>query len=487
VISRIQYKARTALADNRRSHIYVVDASGGAPLAVTSGEFDEHSISWAAGGEIVFLSNREPDPDANFNYDVFAIEPSGGRLRQITRTPGVEMEPVVSPDGRRVAYVATKRSRTTIDSIAEDTHLWIAPIDGGAPEEMNATLDRRSFAPARVGGEVVYLAHDAGRTLPFRGVKALFEAAAQVTAFSSGGSTFAFLMSDPARATEIYKLEDRTPVRLTSVNAGVIETPVRPEVVRYRSFDGVPVEGWIYLPPGDGRVPLILSIHGGPHGMSGYGFNARAQAHAERGYATLLLNPRGSSGYGQKFADGCLNDWGGGDYRDLMSGVDVAVGRYPRIDSNRLVVTGSSYGGYMTNWIVTQTGRFRAAVAGASLSNLISFYATSLYQDLVHVEFGGYPWDPGMFERLWERSPLKHVRNVRTPVLFLHGERDNDVHITQAEEMYTALRQRGVDAVLVRYPREGHGFREPRHNVDALKRTLDWFDRFTANEPERKP
>jgi dipeptidyl aminopeptidase/acylaminoacyl peptidase len=218
--------------------------------------------------------------------------------------------------------------------------------------------------------------------------------------------------------------------------------------------------------------------------MSGYAFNARAQAHAGRGYATLLINPRGSSGYGQKFADGSLNDWGGGDYRDLMAGMDYVLKRYPRLDPQRLVVTGSSYGGYMTNWIVTQTNRFEAAVAGASISNLISFYATSLYQDLIHVEFGGYPWEPGKFERLWQRSPLKHVRNARTPVLFIHGEQDNDVHITQAEEMYTALRQRGVESVLARYPREGHGFREPKHNVDALRRTLDWFDRFTRTGGE---
>ena len=136
---------------------------------------------------------------------------------------------------------------------------------------------------------------------------------------------------------------------------------------------------------------------------------------------------------------------------------------------------GGSYGGYMTNWIVTQTDRFKAAVASASLSNLISFYSTSLYQDLIHAEFGGMPWDN--FDLLWERSPLKHIKKAKTPLLLLHGEQDNDVHITQAEEMYTALRMRGVDSVLVRYPREGHGFREPRHREDSLARTIQWFDR----------
>lgn len=132
----------------------------------------------------------------------------------------------------------------------------------------------------------------------------------------------------------------------------------------------------------------------------------------------------------------------------------------------------------MTNWIVSQTGRFRAAVAVASLSNLISFYATSLYQDLVHAEFSGFPWTGNNFEMLWKRSPLAHVKKVTTPVLLVHGERDNDVHITQAEEMYTALRQRNVPVSMVRYPREGHGFREPKHQLDALRRAADWMDRY---------
>ena len=143
-------------------------------------------------------------------------------------------------------------------------------------------------------------------------------------------------------------------------------------------------------------------------------------------------------------------------------------------------VMGGSYGGYMTNWVVTQTDRFKAAVASASLSNLISFYSTSLYQDLIHAEFNGYPWENSgaNFDILWDRSPLKHIKKAKTPLLLLHGENDNDVHITQAEEMYTAIRMRGVECVLVRYPREGHGLREPRHREDSLARTLQWFDRY---------
>jgi dipeptidyl aminopeptidase/acylaminoacyl peptidase len=252
-----------------------------------------------------------------------------------------------------------------------------------------------------------------------------------------------------------------------------------PMEIKFKSFDGTSIQGWLMKPLGwrsDRKYPLILSIHGGPHGMSGWGFNASFQVYAARGYGVLFLNPRGSSGYGQKFSDGTLGEWGGGDYKDLMAGVDEALRRQSWIHPERLGVTGGSYGGFMTNWIITQTPRFKAAVASASLSNLISFYSTSLYQDLIHAEFNGFPWDN--FELLWQWSPLRYVKQAQTPTLFLHGEQDNDVHITQAEEMYMALKRRGVETVLVRYPREGHGLREPQHRVDALERTLAWFDRF---------
>jgi dipeptidyl aminopeptidase/acylaminoacyl peptidase len=159
-----------------------------------------------------------------------------------------------------------------------------------------------------------------------------------------------------------------------------------------------------------------------------------------------------------------------------MAGVDHVIAKFLWVDPSRMGVTGGSYGGFMTNWIITQTPRFKAAVAIASLSNLISFYATSLYQDLIHVEFNGFPWDN--FDLLWKYSPLRHIRNATTPALFIHGEDDNEVHITQAEEMYTALRRRGLEAEFVRYPREGHSFREPKHRVDVLNRMLAWFERF---------
>jgi dipeptidyl aminopeptidase/acylaminoacyl peptidase len=480
VITRVLYKSRKALSDNRRTHVYVVDVrEGSAPRALTSGEFDEHSISWGGdGSEIVFVSNREKDPDANLNYDIYAVNVGTGAVRQITKTAGVEMAPAVSPDGLSIAYIATTRRITTIDSVAEDGHVWVVPFAGGTARELNRAQDRRSFSPrwSRDGASVLYLAGDRGRTSVFRvpaaggAVESLTARDTQVTWFD-GNYT---VESGPTRPPEVF----RDGAAVTHGNDGW--QVAAPETFWFPSFDGTKIQGWIFFPAAsDRKAPVILSIHGGPHSTFGFGFNPAAHFYAARGYATVMINPRGSNGYGQRFSDGSVGNWGGGDYKDLMTGLDFVLKKHAgRLDPERLGVTGASYGGFMTNWVITQTPRFKAAVPVASLSNLISFYATSLYQDLVHAEFNGYPWDGANFDTLWRWSPLRYVKNVRTPTLLLHGENDNDVHITQAEEMYTALRQRGIEAVLVRYPREGHGFTESKHRVDAAVRTVEWMDRY---------
>jgi dipeptidyl aminopeptidase/acylaminoacyl peptidase len=537
VIDRIRYKSRTSFSDNRRTHVWVIDVERPAPLQLTSGLFYDHAVGFSPrGDEIVFLSNHEPDPDANNNSDIFAVDLSG-QTRQITQTKGCEYDPTWSPDGKSIAYTATTREITTIDSVAEDTHLWVIPAAGGAARELATNQDRRVRDPrwSPDGRSIIYIAGDRGYTTIFKtgidggrvsrfslfGVdghvvvafdiqdsKLRTESGAplaiaqpfQITSFSFSNrsqtagrgnaaeisSPFVITMGNALRPSEVWAgYGGLIPLRrLSGHNDSLVRSLrlVLPEEINFPSFDGTQIQGWLMRPPGcssDRKCPLILSIHGGPHGMYGWSFNPAFQVYAARGYGVLYLNPRGSSGYGQKFSDGTINEWGGGDYRDLMAGVDEVLGKNSWIDGNRLGVTGGSYGGFMTNWIITQTPRFRGAVAVASVSNLISFYSTSLYQDLIHAEFGGFPWDN--FELLWQWSPLRYVRQAQTPTLFIHGENDNDVHITQAEEMYMALKRRGVETVFVRYPREGHGLREPKHRVDALERTVSWFDRFVKS------
>jgi dipeptidyl aminopeptidase/acylaminoacyl peptidase len=492
VITRIRYKSRTSFSDDSHSHIFLVSVDDAKVRQLSRGKYDEHSISWSPrGDEIMFLSARGEDRDATFNYDIFTIEPTRGIERRITDTFGVELSPVWSPDAEFVAYAATKRKTTTIDSIAEDTHVWIINRNGEEPKEIGAALDRRAATPqwSADGTTLYFLAGDHGKSLIYRVPKeggpiaSLFDQPCTISSLSLSGGVIAFIRGDETTPGEVWSsgIDGTNPRPLTSVNKSAIAEMalVKPENIRFKSFDGEDIEGWLMKPPDlqpGKKCPMILSIHGGPHGMFGYGFNLAHQVYAARGYAVLYVNPRGSSGYGQKFSDGCLNSWGGGDYQDLMKGVDFALSKYNWLDENRLGVTGGSYGGFMTNWVISQTDRFKVAVAVASLSNLISFYGTSMYQDLIHVEFNGVPWEN--YDLLWKYSPLKYVKNVSTPTLFIHGEQDNDVHITQAEEMYMALKRRGIDTVFVRYPGEGHGFREPAHRLDQITRTVGWFDRY---------
>jgi len=520
VIDRIQYKSRTSFSDRRHTHVWITAVDKPEPQQLTSGYFYDHAITFNPNGnEIGFLSNHEPDPDANNNSDIFAVD-LRGEVRQITQTKGCEHEPAWSPDGKWIAYTATKRDVTTIDSVAEDTHVWVISAAGGAGRELTEKLDRRARSPrwSPLGGAILFLAGNAGQTVLYSvnvtgesHATSLFDdyffpqfpvqpfelpeprrGQIQIGSFSmfitrSRTAYLALSLSDSDSPAEVWLGRVAEGVgsdrlrRISNHNDSLVRNwnINEPQRFAFKSFDGTAVEGWLIKPIGwrdDRNYPLILSIHGGPHGMSGYAFNPTFQVYAAQGYAVLYLNPRGSSGYGQRFSDGTLNEWGGGDYKDLMVGVDEALRKHPWIDPSRMGVTGGSYGGFMTNWIISQTPRFKAAVSAASVSNLISFYSTSLYQDLIHAEFGGFTWDN--YDLLWQWSPLKYVKQAQTPTLFIHGEQDNDVHITQAEEMYTALKRRGVESVLVRYPREGHGLREPKHRVDSLERTLAWFDRY---------
>ncbi len=232
----------------------------------------------------------------------------------------------------------------------------------------------------------------------------------------------------------------------------------------------------IYLVTTDGgksSMPSILQIHGGPYGKFSDTFNARNQIWAANGYAVLMPNPRGSTGYGNKFTVANLNDWGGKDFQDIMAGVDAVIAR-GLADPDKCVVMGGSYGGFMTFWTVSQTDRFKAAIGHAAISDWYSFHGQSDIPGLMEYGFKGTPWDVPENYRRW--SPMTYVSKVKTPLMITHGERDMRVNIQQGEQYYRALKKRGVEVVFYRYPREGHGIQEPNHVIDLTARQLEWFD-----------
>ena len=495
VFSRIMYKTRTGFSDNRKTHVYVIPSAGGTPKCLTCGGFDEHSIAWSPDSKrIAFVSDRSPDPDNTYANDIFTVAVATGVLTRITKTPSAEFSPHFSSDGEWIAFEGWLRPHNTKDSPGEDQHLFLVSATGGVPRQLAQRLDRRINESAwHPGGKYLYFsAADHGANVIYR-VSPSDDKAERVIGgrfqarsftFDATGTTMAFVRTDDVHPPELFVAasDGKNARQLTNRNDAFLTGVTRQsaEEFWFDSFDGTRVQGWVMKPVGaepGTHYPAILNIHGGPHSTAfGFGWIELHQLEAGAGYGVVFINPRGSVGYGQAFSDGSVLNWGGGDYKDLMLGLDAAIKANPWIDTTRLGVTGGSYGGFMTNWVITQTHRFKAAVASASLSNLISFYGTSLYTDLIEAEFNMMPWDN--YALLWQWSPLAHVEHATTPTLFIHGEADHDVPITQAEEMYTALRKLGVDATLVRYPGEGHGFRRPAFIVDSDKRMFDWFARY---------
>jgi dipeptidyl aminopeptidase/acylaminoacyl peptidase len=286
-------------------------------------------------------------------------------------------------------------------------------------------------------------------------------------------------------------LRGRETRQITRVNGELTDALARVPTHRvvYPSFDGLPIEAFVLYPPNYARRkgrrkrhPLIVSIHGGPHGSHPAIFNPlEAQIYAAAGYVVLLPNPRGSVSYGEAFAQGCVGDWGGGDYRDIMAGVDHLIER-GAVDPKRLYVEGYSYGGYMAAWIVTQTDRFRAAVSGAPVTDLVSSFGTD---DILHVSIeamGGSPFE--RMEEYYRRSPCTFVERVTTPVLLMHWEGDLRDPISQSEQFFKGLKFFGKETEFVRYPGGAHGIRTPFQAIDLVERTLDWFARHSGRSPQ---
>lgn len=497
VITRYWFRPATSaggrFSDNRRLHIFIAEPDSKQVRQLTTGTTSEHSIQWSPDGkELSFLSNHEPDPDFVFNYDIFTVDLSTGAIRPLTQTKSNEFAPVWSPDGKALAYSGLKRDITSSETNLEDTHAWTINRQSGVRGEAGVSIDNRQGAPLwSKDGQWLYF------TVQAKGSSTLHrmrpdgkgdEVVArppgdkgEITAFSIGpnGEVVAAISSTGDLA-ELYLIRSGKTTPLTSLNKEVLEhkaiAPV--EAFTFRSVGGLPVEAFLTLPAlgTAGKHPLIVMIHGGPHGQQGPAFNHRAQVYAAHGYGVLMVNYRGSTGYGQAFAKAIEKDQNGKEAKDVLIAIDTVLVKYPWIDGRRLGVEGQSYGGQLSNWLVTQTDRFAAAIPAASISNLVSHNYMSVYHDYLQQEYDTKPHLNGVVDSLWERSAIRIVNRVHTPVMFIHGDNDQLVNPAEIEQFYIGLKDVGVETLMVRYPREGHGIRESKHLADIIGRSIAWYD-----------
>ena len=495
--------------DGRRNHLFVVGAGGGEPVQLTSGRWDVGDFDWSPdGSRLVLTGNAEPDGDLMETNFLYAVPAAGGPLRQLAG--GLEFGVARwSPNGDLIAFTGT-------DALAGSyTRLWLVSAEGGEPRcltgEHDVCIGDHCISDMRGGhGFEVDWSRDGSRILfpvALPGRTEVWSCAAagsdlrpevsgnrQVFDWSLAGDQIAFVASDPTTPGDLWLRSRGAERRLTRLNPFFDERRLAlPERMEFTAADGWKLEGWLLKPEGFDparKWPLVMEIHGGPHGEYSWAFFHEFQVLAGQGYLVFYVNPRGSCGYGEAFQRACVMDWGGKDYADLMTALDQVIERTGYVDSERLGVGGGSFGGFMTNWIVGHTDRFRAAVSMRSIADFVSDYRAcdiALWNDQ---EMGPLDWaDP---RSLWDRSPIRYVESIHTPLLLTHGEMDLRCPIHQAEELFGALRVLRREVELVRFPEETHDLSRsgrPDRRVERLNRIAGWFERHipagAAGEQER--
>jgi dipeptidyl aminopeptidase/acylaminoacyl peptidase len=461
---------------------------------LTQGNYDEHSIDWSPDGkQLIFASNHEPNQDEFFNYDLFTLQLADKSIHRLTATESCEYGPLWSPDGKTIAFRSTRRGLTDRETTMEDTHVWLMNADGSGRREVGNVIDNRQSEPqwAPDGSAVYFTVQERGSVhlvrLPIAGGQPeyIVQDAGAVGGWSVGqNGVLAYSFTTPRDVAQLYlKSGGAAPRKLTDLNQQLLAAKPLADVESFTFLSNdnrFEVEALLTKPiamTATSRRPLIVVIHGGPHGQNGPAFNFKNQVYAAHGYAVLNVNYRGSTGYGQKFADAVFGDQDGNEGQDVLYGVSAAVRRYLWIDRERMGIEGVSYGGQLTDWLITQTNEFKAAIPTAGIANLVSYNYMTYYNQYEEMEFGQFLHQGNLMDLAWERSALKHIAAAHTPTLIIHGENDNDVPIAEAEQLFVALKDVGVETVFLRYPREGHGLSEVKHQIDATDRSIAWYEK----------
>lgn len=504
VIRSAYYKFNAkGFIDDRFTQLFAVNLASPekAPVQLTSGRFMHRSPAWSPDGrEIAFVANRDTDWDVSRVNDIWTVPARGGDPRRITDGTGSYGEPRWSPDATKLAFTG----EAVLDSVFRNTHLWVVAAAGGKARNLSVAIDRSIgdssmsgpkgdcvgpiFRWTQDGSALDALVSDRGSTRIVRfplqqgKVTAFTGLDHHVMAFDHlGANRLVVTMADATTPAELAIVTKGSLVRITDFNAELIAdlAVAEPEEIVI-DVNGATVQGWLMRPrhhQDEHRIPLILNIHGGPNAQFSPAFFHELQLYPAMGYGLLFINPRGSVGYGETFAAAVSGSWGLADTQDFEAMLNHVV-EQGGWDRDRLGVTGGSYGGFMTNWMLGHTDHFKAGVTDRSISNMTSMYGTD---DISLVSLDseiGTPWDHP--DRFWELSPLRNVANITAPLLIIHSEEDYRCPMEQAEQLFIALKRLERTVEFVRYSGENHELSragKPVNRADRLERTLGWFDR----------
>ncbi len=467
------------------------------PKKIAGGPYNVGQFDWSPNStKIAFETRPTPDADDGRKSDILEVAIETGEIRNLAATPATEAQPRYSPDGRYLAFVRANSSSRRIEgnSIVLLTLADLKTRALPATPDESPTLDawakdssRIYFSePLRTRAALYQMPVDGPPTVVYQPSRGTFGPG---MVFNRAGTYAGTTMQAPDEPVEAYVMQVAAmkPVRVSAANVDLPKTGLgETRVIRWKAKDGKEIEGLLTLPVNydkSKKYPLILNIHGGPAGAFNETFIGASGLYpiasfAARGWAVLRANPRGSTNYGLPFRAANVNDWGGGDFQDLMSGVDYVI-QTGVADPNRMAVMGWSYGGYMTNWVVTHTDRFKCAATGAGISSLISMWGTNDIPTTLDDYFEGTWYDQP--ERYVRMSPLAFIGNAKTPTLVLHGEADIRVPTSQGYEMYHALKRKGVPTEMVVYPRQPHGPQEPKFVLDIMHRHIDWVAKYLGD------
>ncbi len=478
--------------DFKMAQLWTWNIATGEEIQLTKDDATVSDPQWSPDGmHITYTTNPTPLLDDISLQTAWVLEVASGQKRKLADTTDYTHTARWSPDGKSIAYIEQSGE-------INQANLFVVSADGGQPRKLTGSFELNAGPPVwSPDGSTIYFSTDTRESVEIFAADVANGSVRQVTdkpavislaEISKNGRTAVGTWTDPMHPAEVFRsdLSFSSITPITNQNAWLADYALGDtDVVRWKSSkDGTEIDGIVTKPvdfDGSRKYPFLLNPHGGPTGSSLLAFNAQEQIFASNGYLILEPNFRGSSGRGEKFAMANQNDWGGGDYRDDMSGVQAMVDK-GWADPNRMGAFGWSYGGFMTYWIDTQTDRFKAISPGAGLPDLYSMYSqTDIHRYLTIFFDMKSPWDN--FQEYWDHSPMKYIENVKTPTMILHGIADTRVPIPQAEEFYEALKERHVPVEFVKYPRENHGFIEPRHIQDRWQRYLVFFGKYLDNPP----